>query len=57
MQMLLTEEQEQIRTTARVFAQDFLAPYSAEWDCQAIFPRDALREDGKARLSGNDGSL
>ena len=47
MQMLLTEEQEQIRTTARAFAQDFLAPCSAEWDRQAIFPRDALRKMGK----------
>ena len=42
--MLLTEEQEQGRDTAREFAQASLAPYSAEWDSQAIFPRTALRD-------------
>lgn len=44
--MLLTEEQEHIRDTARAFAQRFLAPYSAQWDRDATFPRAALRELG-----------
>jgi butyryl-CoA dehydrogenase len=42
--MLLTEEQEYIRDTARTFAQRWLAPYSAQWDRDATFPRAALRE-------------
>ena len=50
--MLLTEEQEQVRDTAREFAQRSLAPHSAEWDSQAIFPRAALRELGKLGFMG-----
>jgi butyryl-CoA dehydrogenase len=50
--MLLTEEQEQVRDTAREFAQNSLAPYSAEWDSQAEFPRAALREMGKLGFMG-----
>ena len=41
--MLLTEQQEQVRDTAREFAQRALAPYSAEWDSKSVFPRAALR--------------
>ena len=40
--MLLTEEQEQVRDAAREVAQRSLAPYSAEWDSQAMFPRAAV---------------
>ncbi|HET9717888.1 MAG TPA: acyl-CoA dehydrogenase family protein [Pseudolabrys sp.] len=50
--MLLTEEQEQIRTTAREFAQSCLAPFSAEWDRKAEFPRDALRQLGTLGFMG-----
>ena len=50
--MLLTEEQEQIRNTAREFAQRSLAPHSAEWDRRAEFPRAALRELGKLGFMG-----
>jgi butyryl-CoA dehydrogenase len=50
--MLLTEEQEQIRDVAREFAQAHLAPHSAEWDSQAVFPRAALRELGKLGFMG-----
>ncbi|HEY1472894.1 MAG TPA: acyl-CoA dehydrogenase family protein [Pseudolabrys sp.] len=50
--MLLTEEQEQIRDSAREFAQAHLAPHSAEWDSQAVFPRAALRELGKLGFMG-----
>jgi alkylation response protein AidB-like acyl-CoA dehydrogenase len=50
--MLLTEEQEQIRNTAREFAQSVLAPHSAEWDRHAEFPRAALRQLGKLGFMG-----
>ncbi|MGO9685020.1 MAG: acyl-CoA dehydrogenase family protein [Beijerinckiaceae bacterium] len=50
--MLLTEEQEQVRDTAREFAQRTLAPHSAEWDSQAVFPLAALRELGKLGFMG-----
>ncbi|MCF8476385.1 MAG: acyl-CoA dehydrogenase family protein [Pseudolabrys sp.] len=50
--MLLTEEQEQIRYTAREFAQRTLAPQSAKWDREAEFPRAALRELGKLGFMG-----
>lgn len=50
--MLLTEEQERIRETARDFARRVLAPQSAEWDRRAEFPRAALREMGRLGLLG-----
>jgi butyryl-CoA dehydrogenase len=50
--MILTEEQEMIRDTARDFAQRHLAPYAAEWDRTATFPRDALREMGRLGFLG-----
>jgi len=50
--MLLTEEQERVRETARDFAQRVLAPQSAEWERRAEFPRAALREMGKLGLLG-----
>jgi hypothetical protein len=50
--MILTEEQEMIRDTARDFAQRHLAPYAAAWDRTATFPREALREMGKLGFLG-----
>ena len=50
--MLLTEEQEEVRNSAREFAQRSLAPHSAKWDSQAEFPRAALRELGKRGFMG-----
>jgi len=50
--MLLTEEQEQVRDIAREFAQRSLLPYSAEWDSQAMFPQEALRELGRLGFMG-----
>src|SRR5262249_35484260 len=50
--MLLTEEQEQIRNTAREFAQSVLVPSSAQWDRQAEFPREALRKLGRLGFLG-----
>ncbi len=50
--MLLSEEQERIRDMAREFARRSLAPYSAEWERDARFPREAVREMGKLGLMG-----
>jgi len=50
--MVLTEEQETIRNTARQFAQSILLPNSAEWDSKAEFPRTALRELGSLGFMG-----
>lgn len=50
--MLLTEDQERIREIARDLSQRSLAPHSAEWDRQAVFPRAALRELGKFGFMG-----
>ena len=45
--MLLTQEQEQIRDMLRDFAREQLAPFAAEWDRNATFPREALRQLGE----------
>jgi len=50
--MIPTEEQEMIRDTAREFALQHLAPYSAAWERDATFPRDALREMGRLGFLG-----
>lgn len=50
--MRLTEEQAQIRDTARAFAQATLAPFAAEWDRTATFPRAAIREMGRLGFLG-----
>jgi hypothetical protein len=40
--MLLSHEQEMIRDAVRDYARERLAPFAAEWDRRATFPRDAL---------------
>ena len=50
--MLLTPEQEMIRDAVREFARERLAPFSAQWDREATFPRDALRAMGELGLMG-----
>ena len=50
--MILTEEQEMIRATARDFSQAHLAPFAAEWERNATFPHRALREMGKLGFMG-----
>lgn len=50
--MILTEEQELIRTTAREFAQANLKPYAARWEREATFPREALRAMGRLGFMG-----
>jgi len=42
--MILTQEQEMIRDSIHQFAQERLAPFAAEWDCNHTFPQDALKE-------------
>jgi len=50
--MILTEEQEMIRATARDFSRAQLAPHAAGWERTATFPRQALREMGKLGFMG-----
>ena len=50
--MLLTYEQEMIRDSVRAFARERLAPFAAEWDRNATFPREALAEMGRMGLMG-----
>ncbi|HTY98428.1 MAG TPA: acyl-CoA dehydrogenase family protein, partial [Rhodocyclaceae bacterium] len=42
--MQLNEEQRLIQDTLRAFARERLAPNSAEWDRNAAFPAEALKE-------------
>ena len=50
--MILDESQAMIQSTARAFAREHLAPYSAEWDEKCVFPREALRRMGALGLLG-----
>lgn len=50
--MILTEEHEMIRSTARDFARTKLAPHSAEWERTATFPREAFAEMGRLGFLG-----
>jgi alkylation response protein AidB-like acyl-CoA dehydrogenase len=42
--MMLSESQQMIRDTLRDFARERLAPYAAQWDREAAFPRAAIDE-------------
>ena len=44
--MILTAEQTMIRDAMRSFAQERLAPFSAQWDREKTFPAKALKELG-----------
>ena len=46
--MILTEEQLLIQETARKFAQERLAPNSAQWEREAAFPRGIFMRSGIA---------
>lgn len=48
--MQLSEEQRQIRATARAFAEREIAPYAADWDRTEGAPREVLRRMAKAGL-------
>ena len=50
--MLLTDEQEMIRDTARSFAEAELKPNAAAWDREAAFPRSAIEGLGKLGFMG-----
>lgn len=50
--MILTEEQRMIRDMARDFAREQLAPYAAEWDREARFPREAIAQMAELGLLG-----
>jgi len=50
--MILTEEQELIRATARDFARANIAPHSAEWEQNASFPRETLKAMGQLGFLG-----
>src|SRR5208283_5288765 len=50
--MILTEEQELIRATARDFARANIAPHSAEWERNATFPRETLKAMGQLGFLG-----
>ncbi len=48
----LTEDQRAFADTARAFAEAELAPHAAEWDAQAIFPREAIAKAGELGFCG-----
>ncbi|MGO8869388.1 MAG: acyl-CoA dehydrogenase family protein [Alphaproteobacteria bacterium] len=50
--MILAEEHELIRDTAREFARRVLAPHSAEWEAAGRLPREVLGEMGALGLLG-----
>ena len=50
--MIFTPEQDMVRDMARRFAADRLAPFSAQWDRTAEFPRDRITEMGALGLMG-----
>jgi alkylation response protein AidB-like acyl-CoA dehydrogenase len=50
--MILTEEQQLIRDTARAFAQEKLLPNAAAWDRDHHFPAEALAEMGQLGFLG-----
>ena len=48
----LNEQQLAFQQAARDFARAEMAPHAAEWDAQAIFPREALRHAGELGFCG-----
>jgi alkylation response protein AidB-like acyl-CoA dehydrogenase len=48
----LTAEQEEIRSLARRFADEKIAPHAAEWDRSHTFPRELFAELGELGLMG-----
>lgn len=50
--MILSDEEKLIRETARRFSRDRIVPFAAEWDRDAIFPKDVVSELGKLGLMG-----
>src|SRR5262245_30391297 len=50
--MLLSQEQTMVQEMARNFARERLAPFAAEWDRAARFPKEAVTEMGQLGLLG-----
>jgi len=50
--MILSQEQKMIRDSMRVFAQERLAPFAADWDKNHTFPAAALKELGELGAMG-----
>ena len=50
--MIPTDEQIMIRDMARAFAAERIAPFAAEWEERAHFPRDVFAAMGKLGLMG-----
>ena len=50
--MQLTDEQQQIRETARAFAQREIAPHAAEWDRAGATPRELYTRMAEVGLMG-----
>jgi alkylation response protein AidB-like acyl-CoA dehydrogenase len=48
----LTEEQRAFAQTAREFALAEFAPHAAQWDAEAIFPREAIAKAGELGFCG-----
>jgi butyryl-CoA dehydrogenase len=48
----LTAEQEEIRSLARRFADEKIAPHAATWDREHVFPRELFAELGELGLMG-----
>ncbi len=52
MSLMFTDEQAMIRDMARKFAEDRLLAHSAEWDREAHFPVDVIRETAALGFAG-----
>jgi alkylation response protein AidB-like acyl-CoA dehydrogenase len=48
----LSEEQRAFQLAAREFAAGSLAPFAAEWDAQAHFPRETIAQAGEIGFCG-----
>ncbi|MGE0800995.1 MAG: acyl-CoA dehydrogenase family protein [Lautropia sp.] len=48
----LSEEQQAFQQTAREFAAGELAPHAAEWDAEAIFPKETIGRAGELGFCG-----
>ena len=52
MDFALTEDQDALQDAARAFAAAELAPHSAPWDAEDIFPVDVLRQAAALGFAG-----
>ncbi len=48
----LSEEQQAFAESARAFAEAEFAPHAAQWDAEAIFPREAIAKAGELGFCG-----